>query len=525
MLALHLRKPGANPALQCALEGPLFDPLVYAAAETVRDTRSLSAATQVTADLDFGLFNHEGREFNTLSEILCQRLRKVGFQVARGAFVLDRFCRFNLLQCSFPELLFRLQWTWVSVLPRMVQHRQTYYCLQHVDVLATRAAYSWFDSFDQGVLRKHMHGASITNAHAQHLSEDSCGSCLLCGFDDSTRHRLWQCPGTADLRAQLLNAFLVECQGLPSVVMEQGWTLALTLTDSWYQYLASVLPDVVFQPGPSCGPIVDLFTDGSCMNPTEPALRFAAFAVVLSKPFQLDFNSSWFYPVAAQPLSGVLQTAYRAELRAVIVALQFARRHRVCARIWTDCLNVLHAFQTHVVNGLRIQPNGRNADLLCELVDCAEQLGLANVAVLKVPAHEDRSSYLTLNGGWSMAIKPARPVRLGRVQPTLVRDQPHGLALCRSVFQRSFGLDLASDVHSWITCVRDPLQPLRWVSFLHLYISFQHRVGPVIQKSRGTWVSDKGDVARLANHVRLNVRIKYFRLMVQQYFRDAKVHL
>lgn len=65
----------------------------------------------------------------------------------------------------------------------------------------------------------------------------------------------------------------------------------------------------------------------------------------------------------------------------------------------------------------------------------------------------------------------------GRKQPVLRWNAPNGLDPCRPTFRRFFGADLAVDVHSWISGIRDPAQPLRWILFLHLYISFQHQVG------------------------------------------------
>jgi hypothetical protein len=54
-------------------------------------------------------------------------------------------------------------------------------------------------------------------------------------------------------------------------------------------------------------------------------------------------------PVAAQPLARVLQTAYRAELKAILVALEYAIRHDAWCRIWTDCVNAIKAFKLFFV--------------------------------------------------------------------------------------------------------------------------------------------------------------------------------
>lgn len=101
---------------------------------------------------------------------------------------------------------------------------------------------------------------------------------------------------------------------------------------------------------------------------------------------------------------------------------------------------------------------------------------------------------------WSQALpsevapapKESRPVRPSRVQPDLSWDDPHSLVLQKPNFRRFFGAALADDVQSWISCIRDPGQPIRLVSFLQLYISFQRHRGPwMILKEQGRWVAEK----------------------------------
>ena len=74
---------------------------------------------------------------------------------------------------------------------------------------------------------------------------------------------------------------------------------------------------------PVC-PIMDLFTDGSCLYPSDPDIRMAAYSVIASQSFSLDFDSTWFTSLVAQVLPGLIQTTARAELMAVVTALQFA---------------------------------------------------------------------------------------------------------------------------------------------------------------------------------------------------------
>ena len=270
MQSLHLQKPGANPVLQCGLEGLTTDPLVYAALETIRDARALGIESCVVDDLNAGPFGHDEPQFNSLSEILCQRLHQVGFHPQFHGIVRDAIGSFRLLDCSFGELLLRLQLAWTSIMAFHVQHRRSFQGFETVDVNLTRVAYHRLDAYDQGILRKHLHGATLTNAHAQHWSSSRSDLCIKCGQLDSLRHRLMDCPATQHIRDGLSVDFLGALPSLPSVVVEHGWTLRPCLAVPWMQYLDAIPTEVKFSPCGALPAILDLFCDGSCLFPLHP---------------------------------------------------------------------------------------------------------------------------------------------------------------------------------------------------------------------------------------------------------------
>jgi len=387
MQALHLQKPGANPILQCGLEGISVDPLVFAALETFRDARGLGVDFCVVHDLDAGPFGGAEPQYNSLSEILCQRLHQVGFTPEPCGLVSDAIGSFRLLACSFGELMVRLQLAWTTIMAVHVRHRPTFQGFEHVDVAQTRKAYFSHTPYDQGILRKHLHGATLTNAHAQHWSTNRSDLCIKCGSLDSTSHRLWDCPATQHLRDVLPLDFLASVASLPAVVVEHGWTWRPSLATAWLQYLDSIDREVHFTPCGSLPSVLDVFTDGSCLFPTCPSLRVASWAVVLGRPFQLDFCPSDFIPLAGQPLPGLIQTAYRAELYAIMAALRFAAKTRRGIRIWTDCQSALDAFAAHVRDAMPVRANSKHSDLLLAIQQLALEVGPGCVEVLKVPAH------------------------------------------------------------------------------------------------------------------------------------------
>ena len=587
MQALNLQKPGANPILQAGLEGLATDPQVYAVPDTIRDARALGVNFCVVHDLDAGPFGDSPPQFNTVSEILCQRLHQVGFVPQRHGVVHDSIGPFRLLDCAFGELVLRVQLSWTSVMAARVSHRPSFHGFESVDVQHTRLAYLAFDPHDQGVLRKHLHGANLTNEHAQHWSADPTDRCVHCLGLDSIRHRLWECPATQPLRDQLPTGFLQDVSSLPRVVCEHGWTWRAGLTTAWLTYLAELPSTCSFAVPAHLAPVLDVFTDGSCLFPADRDLRVASWAVVLAVPYQLDFSVLDFRPIAAQPLDGLLQSAFRAELKALTVALEFAVLTRRGVRVWTDCQSVIDAWTTYVRDGMPVNANAKHSDLLQELQRLAQDLDLACVEVLKVPAHADAATFTNDLERWLIAgndfadrtakranlsrpdstwalwhayaqqvqlhqfqanqvrshivavgkfwtasapvsvgldVPWSRPVKVGRAQPVLTWEAPDVLVLVGPTFIRSFGSELANRLHRWLARIRAPGEPLQWISYHQLFVSFHKSEGPFfVTKLDGKWVVETGNVSHLANHVRLGQRVKHFRLMLQQFLKDCKV--
>jgi hypothetical protein len=101
---------------------------------------------------------------------------------------------------------------------------------------------------------------------------------------------------------------------------------------------------------------------------------------------------------------------------------------------------------------------------------------------------------------------------------------PDELSLSGPAFRRFFGLDLFVCVARWISRIRASEAELQWISFHQLYISFQKRERPIhVSKVEGQWKVETGAVASLANYQKLGPRVKYFRLMLQQFLKDCGV--
>ena len=245
--------------------------------------------------------------------------------VARNAAAVDLLGPFPFLTCSFQEVLIRLQWTWTHVLASKLQHRRSFLGFHRVDLARTRRAYMQHDAMDQGILRKYLHdGATFTNEHAKHRSENGSALCIQCGAWLRFHHSS-ECPGTAHLRAQLSQRIL---QLHSNRCLWFCWSMGRLCVPLWHLR------------GPS---------------------TFVTFPAMLT-------GIRWPLCIPSLTCSG--------RTHCCTTALKYAVLRSVCVRIWTDCLNVIRIFQRFCREGDCVRPNSRNADLVQQLVDLVQQIGL-----------------------------------------------------------------------------------------------------------------------------------------------------
>ena len=385
--AVHLDKPGVNPFLQCFLDGLCMDPQLFAILSTIRDFRIHGQSADSLLNLCQSCQVESPEVWSHATSVLRQRVEQCGFQLTSDGTVIDRFGAFDLATCPFGELLKRLEFGWTLKVAAAVSHRSPFMDFYRVDAAATRAGLRCLSNLDQGVVRRHLNGASFTNEHAKYWNADGQSLCVHCGSLDSLFHRLWVCESTATLRSALPEFVRSAQPSLPLVCSVHGWTLCSPSRDAWLHYLCSLPCDPVFQWPLDLPVILDLFTDGTAWCPSDPCARVAAWSVVLSSPC-LDSHTPWqVFPIAGQPLAGLIQTVFRAELRAVVAAVDFSIRAGRSCRVWTDCQAVVTGYAKFVTSRFPINPNMPHADLWRELQLLVWGTVGHCVQVIKVPSH------------------------------------------------------------------------------------------------------------------------------------------
>ena len=585
--ALKLSKPGASPWLQFALEPDGVDPLMYVVWSTLRDYRSHRLASLVGG---VGLEHVDSRSPflpGSVAEILFQRIHCLGWMVRSDQEVEDRFGVFHLRDIPLQELSFRVHWAWTSVVARQVSHRESFIGFDQVDRQLTMEGLREFEEYDQGILRRHLNGTTITNSSTCYWSDTGDASCQLCGGLDSMDHRLWHCPASASFRGRLPPVVLDFVHRFPEVLSTHGWTLASPFLDKWISALLelpSEVPPSVF-PLPEGG-IVDLFVDGSCLWQDQSRYRLASWAVVLSAPLSFCHGFGNCTVLSAQPLSGVLQSAYRAELMALRVACCYAAEAKAHARVWTDCQSVLSRFLALTQGNKSLAPNSPHADLWHGILESLRGCPGGKVEVIKVPAHQSletaqdafenwiytgntvadeaarqananrppdfwalwechmkavernrqlghwvRQHIVRVARFWTnaseapMTPKTAPMIRRKRLPPCIWPGRLFG-QLEGSAFSKVFGRRFQQVVASWFDSVWEDGAEVAWVSFAQLYILYQQQCldcGVVKVANRWQVVAEVDGFT--PEQFRFSSLCKWFRLMLQALFKSASLRV
>lgn len=99
-------------------------------------------------------------------------------------------------------------------------------------------------------------------------------------------------------------------------------------------------------------------------------------------------------------LSGLCQTAYRAELYAVAFTLHHAAQGRYKVRIYSDCLGVVNRFHLLSTGNMRLKKNMVNTDLWEWILVSLEVLGRSNVELHKTESHRPLHTARTRHEAW-----------------------------------------------------------------------------------------------------------------------------
>ena len=319
---------GANPGLRLGLlcGDVTVDPGGYQLIRVFQDFKRFMAKQPHLLELWFSFVQHyDGTLFSGPFSKLLEQCDLIHWQVKEPPFVTDHLgLPIDLLQEPWPALRVRLCDAWRQRLSREVGHRKDYAGLVGIRWPPSRSE-GRLSVLDVARINSLREGAFLTGEHQGRFDMVKGQKCA-CGALDTMQHRCIECPRLAAVHRK--HPWAVErWQDHPRALVEHLLPSALPQERPLRHqlYHQQDLGHTHFEPVPNTHH--DLFTDGSCLSPTRPALACAAWAVV-------SFNHE--ATLAASPLAGLQQDIDRAELHAVLCAVSWLVRHRCHGTVWSD---------------------------------------------------------------------------------------------------------------------------------------------------------------------------------------------
>ena len=383
MSGLGLDKPGANAKLQLGLTLPaLHDPQCFAIWQSFKCLREFGVRDDICVDLQL-LLDDPACRFSPgpLWTFVCHLHTLSWTWLTTEGLVQDRWGAFDLWQIPIQELEYRMTESWRTIVGLELQERRGFSGLGTVDFVASESCLDGLSLEHQGLIRTLRNGTFFTQDALKHTDGTHNDACLHCSAPDSIAHRIWECPIFSEVRRPYLEG-MADGGDLPDCARLHTW---LPMVDGFLDYQCQLLQvedmSHALEPTVPCS-LMNLFTDGSCFDSHDVRLRVAAWAV-LQAPVDIDGVPT---VIGCGKVPGLIQTALRGELWAMIAAVRCARRNQAPTRIWADNLLVVRKAQAYIQGRAQPKINAKDSDLwmlLWKLLrDCH-----GKVSVHKVVAH------------------------------------------------------------------------------------------------------------------------------------------
>ena len=381
---LRCSRVGTNPLLHLTSVGFLHDPEAFVLYQTFREFREVGNSSQAKQMLSFIQDDCVEVPRNGPGHILWTRIRRLGWRVTSEGGVVDTIGPFCVFGVNREELIFRIGHAWPRVLAAEVHHRPSFAGIQRADLPALKLALRKFGEADREFVKCALDGTLYIDVGRSKQEREGPRVCQYCSNPDSFYHRLWECPHFESSRSQF--PFRSLLPDLPACLTNHGWPV---YPQAWLELLA-YFADIQLQctvklPAPLTDqPILEFFTDGACAYPKSPKLRFASYAVTFAEK---GVGSMAQVVVGAGHVPGIIQTAYRAELCAMIRAFEVICQMGQPARVWTDNLTVCRRARK-ILNGWTPKSNLAHSDLLFKLHELTAEFDLGSrVSIVKVVSH------------------------------------------------------------------------------------------------------------------------------------------
>ena len=314
----------------------------------------------------------------------------MNWQLTEVGHVRDSFGCFDLMSIGRAELDFRMQAAWPRVVSEFVGHRDGFAGLANVDVGHTR---QWLRSLNAAGQGAHICPMTLALTARRGCRRSVHG--VLVRMVASTGF------GFANILLTIVRIFLMTfgllC--LSSLKLSLPMVGDCCLSHSvrgfrcWLRY-RSLFP--MWPSGCLLRARMRIFTDGSCENQGIAPERFASWAFVVA-PLHFHDSSCLFQDSGHLP--GLLQSAYRSEVFAVLRALRFASAQGCPVHLWTDCNSVVLLLRK-LLAGAPIPSNQPHGDLWYPILALIQAIGLDRVKITKVASHVEQLGCVSPLEAW-----------------------------------------------------------------------------------------------------------------------------
>lgn len=279
MAAMRWNKKGASPLLQSLLMPARCDPAYHVMWDTLNMFRN-NCVPEQTFPLLNALTEHPPRHFDPGPVgVFLSRLHQLNWKWDGGGCIIDHEnMRWHILDCPIQLLRTRLQHAWAFMIGSLVADRSEFHGLQMVDYTTSRSTQADFAVDGLGLLRTAMNGTFYTRNKQIHAGKVPSKQYPHCDNEDAVHHRVFECTGFADLRSQVSEATWNFIHRQPQCTQLHGWFVE-EVHDREFRHSLLTIPDPTgdFEEIEELPEVLHLFLDGSCIAPTEPRLRLAAW--------------------------------------------------------------------------------------------------------------------------------------------------------------------------------------------------------------------------------------------------------
>lgn len=390
MQSIHASRTGASPLIHLNLiESPCNDPQFHAMVTTICTFRQYMSEEAISDVCSAIMEDVRQRPRPGPCSVLLTRVHQIGWSWVRNSTFCDHSgYTFDILQIPIQELKLRLQQGWRDRIRAIVNLRKTMKGINLTSSSVTKKGWEKLTPNEQSIMRVCLNGTFFTADRMRHCKDgEQTTSCCFCGLPDSQFHRHWECEKFSQCRRHLTTEEIEIIKTMPECVVNHGWIPEPPSLRCFQQECQNIQDTTgIFVPTYVPDSSIHLFTDGGCLAPTSGPGKLAMWGLALG-----SVEKDQIFPIANGLLPGILQTAVRAEIVAVISACKYVVLSNQKFSIFIDNDLVFQKLCRMKKGHIHIPNCQKDSDLWKDLQNCFNRIRHLCTAIIKVVSHQDEN--------------------------------------------------------------------------------------------------------------------------------------